>query len=224
VRRRIAAAALTAAIATAAAATIASASSAQAVRVVRCPTTYPFTRHPAAPRTIAVLGAPRSVRGLVAYTNAFIYLIGPAGMSCAGVQAVDGGSIVLAWPHGHRRPGLHARIDGLSISVEPACVGCKAAEVCPLLPRFAAGFGFPCRSSIPPGEQIDVLRPSIVLFEDPPGVAGDGWPSGGPDPANGLVGVATNQEQTVYRATCTLPAGEHSLCTVALNDAIGRYG
>jgi len=50
------------------------------------------------------------------------------------------------------------------------------------------------------------LRSNVILFEDPPGVAGSGWPSGGPDPANGLVEYTGSPENgVVYRSTCTLP-------------------
>jgi hypothetical protein len=60
-----------------------------------------------------------------------------------------------------------------------------------------------------------------VLFEDPPGVRGNGFPSGGPYPADSLLmvnaktsssSIAANQE------TCTLPRAQHALCTMILND------
>ncbi len=47
-----------------------------------------------------------------------------------------------------------------------------------------------------------------VGFQDPPGVAGAGLPSGGQNPANGVVLYQPNpSEATAYLATCTLPAG-----------------
>ena len=61
----------------------------------------------------------------------------------------------------------------------------------------------------------------MALFEDPPNVGGSGWPSGGPDPANGLVGIA--RRGTVFRSTCTLPSGDHTLCATILNYVISRY-
>ena len=77
---------------------------------------------------------------------------------------------------------------------------------------------------IPPGEDAYGLTKNTTLFEDPPGVAGDGWPSGGSDPANGVVGVNVAEQSLVYRSTCTLPSVQHSICTVVLNDVIARYG
>jgi hypothetical protein len=68
------------------------------------------------------------------------------------------------------------------------------------------------------------LKYNVFLFEDAPGVAGSGWPSGGSDPANGLVGYDSSEDDAVYRSTCTLPAGDHALCTTSLNDVLRRYG
>src|SRR5579862_624816 len=169
-----------------------SASARSSVPVVRCPTVFGVpseARQP--PRSIAVLGSPASTRGLVAYTNTFDYLIGPPGMRCWGIVAVDGGQQVVVWAPGHGKPALHARYAGLTLSIDPACAGCKAADACPFFPQLASNVGFPCPTGIPPGEHVYGLRATITLFEDPPGVTGDGWPSGGPYRADGLVGLNT---------------------------------
>jgi hypothetical protein len=163
-------------------------------------------------------------RGLVAYTNTDIYLVGPRGMRCSGIVGADGGSQVIVWPQGRSRPGPHARTDGLTLSLEPACVGCQAEAVCPFFTALARSLGFPCVSGVPPGERVVRLRPNVVFFEDPPGVAGSGWPSGGPDPANGFVGRAGGPNRPVYRSTCTLPSSENSVCTTSRNDVLHRYG
>jgi hypothetical protein len=213
-------------VVTATAASTAPASAGNRVAVVRCATRSAVTQHPTLPHTISVLGSPATSHRLAAYTNGFTYLIGPASMNCAGFVAVDGGTQVIIWPHGHAKPSRHSRSPGLTIAVDPACASCKAYDACPLLPSVASSLGFPCTTGIPAGERVYVLRSTVVLFEDPPGVAGDGWPSGGPDPANGLVGeiVSIPQFPGIYRATCTLPASEHAICTASLNDAIARYG
>jgi hypothetical protein len=202
-------------------------SSSAGVPVVRCPTVEPVVIHRVVPHILAVLGASSSTRGLDAYTNnGFAYLIGPAGMNCWGIQAVDGGSQVVAWPRGHSKPTTHARYAGLTISLDPACVSCKAADACPFFSQFSNGLGFGCSTGIPAGERVYGLRSNVALFEDPPGIPGDGWPSGGPDPANGLVGLNTSvsQDPAVFRSTCTLPAVQRWVCTVSLNDVLARYG
>ena len=64
-----------------------------------------------------------------------------------------------------------------------------------------------------------------VGFQDPPGVAGLGFPSGGQNPANG-VGLYQPKptEPTAYLATCTLPAAQQDLCTAVLNHFVATFG
>ena len=202
----------------------ASAAHSVTVAVVRCPTTFGIQQKVVWPRTVAVR-SPSSLHGLVAYTNSQSFLIGPAGMRCSGVVAADGGSLVRAWPRGHAAPAHHARYDGETLWIDPACAGCKAADACPFFPSLAKAMGFPCTSGVPAGERVYRLNSHATLFEDPPGVAGSGWPSGGPDPANGVVGIQGSLTSgLVYRSTCTLPSSHHSVCTTSLNDVINRYG
>lgn len=195
-----------------------------ALPVVRCPTEFGVSGpSPRTPATVTVSSS-SPTRGLVAYTNTQMYLIGPQGMRCSGIVAADGGSGVIAWPQGQRSPGPHSHTAGLKLSLEPACASCRAEDACPFFTALARDLGFPCASGVPPGEHVYRLRSNIILFEDPPRVAGSGWPSGGPDPANGLVGYTGSPENgLVYRSTCTLPASDHSICTTSLNDVIRRY-
>jgi hypothetical protein len=152
--------------------------------------------------------------GLAAYTNTQDYLLGPQGMQCAGLIAADGGASVKVWPAGGAEPAMHSASEGLTLFLEPACASCKAENACPFFRPFAQELGFPCKSVAPEGEQTSEPHTKLVLFTDPPGVAGSGWPSGGEYPANGFVGITASGE--VFRSTCTLPASEHSLCTASL--------
>jgi hypothetical protein len=150
-------------------------------------------------------------------------------MTCSGLIAQDGGTQLVVWAQGQRRPRQHSSRSGLTLVQEPACVGCQADEACPFFVAFARGLGFPCATALPAGEKVTRVGSRVALFEDPPGVAGDGWPSGGKQPAHGVVGIQGSlrpgpHERSVYRATCTLPARDHAICTVSLNDVIARYG
>lgn len=209
------------------AAVIASAAGAATTRipVVRCPTLFGISgNHPRVPATLAV-DAAGPTHGLVAYTNTGIFLIAPRGLRCSGIVAVDGGTQVVVWAAGGRKPQLHSRGIGLTLTVDPACASCRADDACPFFTALARQAGFPCTAGIPAGERV--LRPSraVALFEDPPGVRGSGWPSGGPFPANGVVGtLPSSTEAVVYRATCTLPAADHAICTESLDDVVARYG
>ena len=64
-----------------------------------------------------------------------------------------------------------------------------------------------------------------VGFQDPAGVAGVGSPSGGQNPANGVVLYQPKPtEATAYLATCTLPAAQQDLCTAVLNQFVATFG
>jgi hypothetical protein len=194
------------------------------VQVVRCPTQYAIIQPHKTPPSIAVKHSPSSTRGLVAYTNGEEFLIGPAGMQCAGNLAVDGNGSLTVWSHGAKEPDQHSKSVGLTLTLIPDCVSCKAVTACPFFSQFAAAEQIPCPAGIPPGEHVYGLNSRTTLFEDPPYVAGSGWPSGGQYPANGIVGIGPPSGDIVYRATCTLPGSERWICTVSLNDALGRYG
>ena len=202
------------------------ASPAGSVPVVRCPTTFGVQGTVRkAPASLVVLGHPSLPRGLDAYTNFEEFLVAPAGMKCSGGVGADGNGGISVWPAGRGPPTQHSHYEGLTLILDPACAGCRAADACPFLPKFAASLSFPCSTAaIPRGEQVYDLNTDTTLFEDPPGVAGDGWPSGGRDPANGIVGVNVDEGSSVYRSTCTLPALDHWMCTVSLNDVLARYG
>jgi hypothetical protein len=146
-------------------------------------------------------------------------------MKCSGIVGEDSCSDLVVWPKGITKPASHSRSDGITLTVYPLCASGRAAIACPFFPRLAASLTFPCSTtSLPPEEHEYVIDANATTFQDPPGVPGDGWPSGGPDPANGIVGINPNQESLVYRATCTLPKSETWICTVSLNDVFDRYG
>jgi hypothetical protein len=195
------------------------------IPVVRCPTVFGVAgNHARAPAALAV-DAAGPTHGLVAYTNTSLFLIAPRGLRCSGIVAADGGTQVVVWAAGQRRPQLHSRGVGLTLTVDPACASCRAEDACPFFRTLARQAGFPCTAGIPDGERVVRPSRSVALFEDPPGVGGSGWPSGGPFPANGVVGtLPSSTEAVVYRATCTLPARDHAICTESLDDVIARYG
>jgi len=205
-------------------ASTASGSATVRIPVVRCATVFgvsgPARRVPA---TVAV-NASGPTHGLVAYSNTETFLLGPRGFRCSAIVAADGGSEVVAWAPGRAKPGLHSHGVGLTLNIDPACAGCRAGDACPFFPAFASRLGFPCAAGVPPGEVHGLIGRDVATFEDPPGVAGSGWPSGGPYPANGVVGIGAGVEPPVYRSTCTLPAADHAICTESLNDVVARYG
>jgi hypothetical protein len=76
-----------------------------------------------------------------------------------------------------------------------------------------------------PGEEsTEQISAGVIGFLDPPGVAGDGNPSGGPYPANGVMTYYSGDENGSWVETCTLPYSEQPLCTAVLNNFVGAYG
>jgi hypothetical protein len=149
-------------------------------------------------------------------------------MKCAGTIGADGTTALAVGPSALTRE-VNAEDRsyagrGLTLIYDPDCSSCEAEALCPFFPVSARKIGFPCPSGIPHGERSHKLTPSVVVFEDLPGVHGDGWPSGGRDAASGLDGHSARYGSSVYRATCTLPASERWICTVSLNDVRSRYG
>ena len=120
------------------------------------------------------------------------------------------------------------RREAVAASGTSACRGCTYALVCPLLPdpAGAAVYGA-CPHARPAGESVTHPSSSTAAFGDPPGITGDGAPSWGPYPANGLIihhpPTANPGAETGYIETCTLPEADHALCTAALNDFLRRY-
>ena len=86
------------------------------------------------------------------------------------------------------------------------------------------GFGRPCPTTHPAAENLDHLSAGVVAFEDPPGVAGDGVPSGGRYPANGVMTYYTGNPNESWLETCTTTPNQKDLCTATINYLVASYG
>jgi hypothetical protein len=194
----------------------ASAAAPVTVPVVRCPTSFGVAPGRAsATRTLILRDVPPSTAGLVAYTNTSGFLIGPPHVRCAGAVGADGNATIQIWPKGQAKPGPHGAGVGLSLSVIPACIGCKAEATCHYFSTFRRYLGqveLNCRPEPPPGERLRYLTKRLVAFVDPPFVKGAGWPSGAGLGATGLVGIEPGASQVVFTSSCTLPATQRDVC------------
>jgi len=172
-----------------------------------------------------------------------LLVLAPRSWSCEAVYTADGRIEVTVVPPGTPSPNF-AMIppsapspdEAVNAYSEGGCLGCQYVTACPFVSfagtqyvQYAPDYG--CTTP-PSAEAIDWIRGSstsptstdVVGFEDPPGVAGDGSPSGGPYPANGVLIWLQGPQYGTLKETCTLPSSEHALCTAILNDFIGRYG
>ncbi len=213
--------------------------------VVACPTTRGVPGTPPArfPATISV-PLPASLGQRLAYysddSRSLAPVMGPSGWDCGVGVGADGSTVVAVFPPAEAssfpagnlfpRPFTGSTDQAVVAYTPSACQDCVYGLVCPLIPTADAQLGYsqPCPTP-PAAERITWLSGSAsipvgptsvdrISFEDPPGVVGDGNPSGGPYPANGVINYRYGPEGSAASLTCTLPTNEHQLCTEILND------
>ena len=174
--------------------------------IVRCPTTFaagtPPTTAPL-PTSTAVNVPADETANLVVYGDdaGIMMLVGPSGWTCHGSYGADGSGGLVISPVGESVPsdpdvGWHpsppssdeaivgyetggSPVEGAESGVSPVHVGGGGRE---------AGSRSTVRRAASSHERSSTKTGSSdVAFEDPEGVAGDGIPSGGQDPANGVM-------------------------------------
>jgi hypothetical protein len=166
-----------------------------------------------------------------------LMLIGPTvGWTCSGSFGADGSGIMALAPVGTTVPTSATSWQLPSSSSVQAIVAQESgasgaggsALVCPLFSAARAAtqlnVGKSCVSATAQ-EHPSQLSSVAVGFEDPAGVAGIGFPSGGQNPANGVaLYLPKTTEPTAYLATCTLPSAQQGLCTAVLNHFVATFG
>ena len=207
------------------------------IPLVECTTTFGITPPPtsAALPSSETLTVPTSLVGNIAlYTDSHnnMTLLGPADWSCSGSYGADGSGGVAVYPPGatapYYRPFSPSSAEGIVGSQTSACVGCALSQACSLFPAASTAYakefsGVNCPAP-PSGQTEDQLSSDLIAFADPPGVAGDGSPSGGPYTAKGVMTFYPTGDEGSWVATCTLPTQEKALCPASLNLFIADYG
>ena len=167
-----------------------------------------------------------------------LMLVGPTvGWTCTGSFGADGSGLLALAPVGTAVPAAGTTWHLSTSSTSQAIVATEtggstvqgAALACPLFSAARAAtrqdLGQGCAVSSPAHEHVVRTSSVQVGFEDPPGVAGLGYPSGGQNPANGIVLYQPKPtEATAYQATCTLPVAQQDLCTAVLNHFAATFG
>jgi len=189
-----------------------------AVPVARCPTTLGVQQPlPKAPSVLHPSLTAVRASALEGYSNGYLTVLAPRGWRCRGQIGADGSGSLFVTPAGVAKPTQPA------VTVEYGDTpGVSADLVCSL---FAAARKqlpvAPCPVTKPAREAVVVLDTSTVAFQDPPGVHGDGLPSGGSDPANGVMMFTpsnTHHDGYSLTETCTLPASSKAKCTAILDN------
>ena len=189
--------------------------------------------------SVSVPASDASAGNLAVYSDETgrLMLIGPTvGWTCTGSFGADGSGLIALAPVGTSVPtsGTTWHLPAASsvqaiVAMESGGSPVQGAQlVCPLFSVAKAAaqqnLGQSCASS-PSQEKVNGISSVAVGFQDPAGVVGIGFPSGGQNAANG-VGLYQPKpnEPTAYLATCTLPPSEHDLCTAVLNRFVATFG
>lgn len=187
--------------------------------------------------TVVVPGG--SAAGLAAYTDdqGLMRLLGPQGWSCTAAYGADGSGGVVVYPAGESVPAnwgagwrlpAGSSVQAIIGSQTSACTNCAVAQACPLFgsaaKSFQANFGRPCPGARPAAESTTQVSPGVIAFADPAGVLGDGNPSGGSYPANGVMTYHPGNPDGSWVETCTMPAASKAVCTSTLNYFLASYG
>ena len=203
-----------------------------------CNTSYGDTNPNTPPPSTMQVTLPSSMSGTslsyYALGNNEYSVLAPAGWDCSGSVGADGSSGMTVVPPSEANaladstvPSASSMPQAIYVTNNGACQGCGFSQTCGIFAQantqYANSLGG-CTS--PPASETDTtLTSTVVGFLDPPGVSGTGQPSGGSNPANGVITFAlTNGNQANSDLmTCELPDTEHQLCTATLNDFIRRY-
>jgi hypothetical protein len=210
--------------------------------VVSCPTTlgYSSSGQKVTVPTSRQVSVPSAVAAqLAVYTDSLarMELVAPKGWNCTAVYGADGSGGVVVYPHGVTVPSDWAagwRLTATSavsavLGVETsACYSCALGQACRLFPAAASTLqsflGHNGCQARPAAETVSQIGAGIMGFADPPGTSGDGMPSGGADPANGVLTYYPRAADGSWLETCTLPGTDTAECTAILDNFVSWYG
>lgn len=191
------------------------------------------------------VGLPSSIRvkipsessGTLAFyadNEGLIEILAPKGWNCAAAIGADGTSYVNVSPLGQSTPTSNALSAGATTEVitaaqTSACVGCRVSLACPLFQMSANDGAYekalPCPFTRPTSETTTTVNAHVVEFTDPPGVHGDGAPSGGAYAAMGVMTYYGDRNSDgSWTETCLLPPSDTSLCRAIVGNFKSRYG
>jgi hypothetical protein len=211
---------------------------AHTVRVpeVPCSTNFglPGQTMPAIPSTMTATLTPAVAALVTFYGNGALTLLGPKDWHCVAAVDGDGSARMTITPPGQPVASGSPSPDQQAVTgaTGGSCLACVASLACALFPeasKLLAQSGFSCPATPPTREQVTRPRPRSAVFEDPPGVAGTGEPSGGSYRALGFLvfdpgtaaGGSGSTNPSALKVTCTLPDTMTSICD-ELVEGVGQ--
>jgi hypothetical protein len=192
------------------------------------------------PATRQVSVPPGLAKQLAAYSDdqGEMYVVAPRGWTCQASIGADGNAFIAAYPPGEVGTSKFAvgnswpkSAQAVTGDILPSCFACYVGQACTFFPAAEKdlvrvyGDQLTC-APLPARQAILRVSPSVISFEDPPGVLGTGEPSGGTFPAQGVVTFKENTGGSAYGSamqTCTLPSREHALCTAVIGAFVAAW-
>jgi hypothetical protein len=163
-----------------------------------------------------------------------MFVLAPRGWSCQAAVGADASESITVFPKGEPHPGQPWPRTAKAVTTEllPSCVGCYLSQACTFFPSALKTLKADYGSTIscphrPAADTVTRLSSSVVEFSDPPGVHGTTDPSGGTNPALGVVTYKAASAATTYGSwmeDCTLPTSEHALCGAVLAEFVATWG
>jgi len=207
---------------------------ATSIPVVSCPTSLAVTTPTVQLPSSAIVDVSPTLAGrVVVYSDsrAILMLLAPKGWRCNATFGADGSGDMTIVPAGETLPtgalAPHSTDQAITAGETGGSPVQAALQACSLFSAAAqATESFLEKACSPPpaSEKLSQISTSAVAFEDPEGTAGTGSPSGGENPANGVITYSADQSPGSYFSTCTLPQDEHDTCTASLNYFISVHG
>jgi len=189
------------------------------------------------PRSASTQVAPSLAHAFSFYAVGPLLILAPRSWHCDGGLGADGSMSVTVYnPHAGFFPtAVNGYQPQQAVTAQVPSAGTNGPLF--LACTFFADAAYALRQSgnrcggaipMPLGERDSRAGLYLHTFADPPGVSGNGSPSGGRNPANGFVTwypAADNHGLVAaVSATCTLPQAAHATCTAILNDFLRRWG
>lgn len=205
------------------------------VPLVTCQTTLGVAAStPKALATLVTVNLPAGMGAeLAAYSDdqGYMMLLAPRGWSCSAGYGVDLSGGVSVYPAGERTPSAKlpagSPVQAITGSETSACYTCGLGQACPMFSSAAKTFksylGHPCPTTRPAAESVVQVHTGLMAFADPAGVSGDGVPSGGLYPANGVMTYSPHSSDGSWMETCTIPPADKGLCTTILDYFVNAY-
>jgi len=165
----------------------------------------------------------QGLEGFAAFTNTTgTVLIGPRDWKCDSMVAADGGERIGLTPDG-TDPFEEGAELGVTYQASVGCQGCIADEICTVLPDAPvvidyANLGTGCNRSKPLKEKLTMIGDLSVLFEDPPGVRGQGDPSGGKVRSIGM--LTYSEDRGVQKVSCAVPDDLADACPSIVSGSL----